>query len=393
MALPASDSQATFDETTGLLNISPVLSAVLLKDTSTMGLIGFGEDCLKVNFLFNEKDINASFVTAAEASEITAAAVTFDLADASFIAIGAMLKDRAAGKNETLQVTNIVVNTLTVTRAFGGSAETHAKDAEFFITGQPKQQGDETITDISKPRTQVSNVVQNFKRTVKIADELIAEAANGMHPGISDEFQNQLEDRLSEMMVEYNLAIIHGIKSAAPSDTVLASMEGLIESIAAAGGNIQTGNRELTETVVDELWELAWEDGGSPHAILGHARQIGRFSELARGKVRVAPSDRVLGTFVTMYLTRQGAELALTIDRHMKVDEVLLLDVRGSAQDLGAKGIELCGFRGRTLQVEPLARIGNARRGMVTAGWSMRTRNATKAHAIARNLKTPPVPS
>ena len=363
-----------------------MLSAVLLTDTTVLGLIGFGEQALKVKHSWNQDALNATTVTGNEGGEFSDSDVTLSVVSAAKIRKGTLLKDQAKGKSEVLQVTAISTNDLTVTRGFGSSdAETHAAAAVYLIVGQPVQQGDETITDISPARTTAFNFVQNFKRTVKIADEAEAEARNTMHPGVTSEFERQLLHRTLEMMNELNISVIHSVISAAASDTVYGTMKGLREAVNASGGNTNTTAEELSEPVMNAMYTQCWDDGGNPDIVIGNRQQITKFSKFNAGKIRIAPDDKRAGSFVEKYLTDMGRELSLHTDRYMPIDEIGLLDIKGQAQG-GGGGFSLAAFKGRELAVEPLAKIGSAKRAQVIAGWTLVYRNALKASAWHTNL-------
>lgn len=379
MALSASDSLATFDQTAKALDLEPVLATVLLADTALLGLIGMGTPARGIKHEFNEDALNDYFVTASEALDDSE--TTFDITDASQLRVGAVIKDVAAGKSELLQVTAISTNALTVTRGYGtSSAEEHADASTWLIVGMPVQHGDETITDISKVRTTTFNYVQEFKRTVKISDQLMAEAANGLHPGVPDELKYQVIQRTLEIKREMNTTAIHMVISAAPSDSVYATMKGLREYLIASGGNNVSTSEGLTEKVMNTLYRQAWDDGGDPGDLVGGADQITQFSGFNAGKVRVAPSDRVAGVFVEKYLTEYGREISLTLDRWFQKDEVALLT---------KEKVYISPFQGRALLAEPLARIGNAQRWQITGAATLVVKNATKAHAYHTNLTVP----
>lgn len=386
MALSSADSWAPFDDTTGRLDLQPVLSAVLLKDTATLGLIGLGAPALDRTHYWNEDNLNAQTVTASESAEFSSSDLTLSVSDAARVRVGALLMDQAAGKVEILQVTAISTNDLTVVRGYASSsAETHAKDAIFTIVGMPVQAGDESITDISNSPTQRSNRVQTFKREVKIAGQEIAVSANGMRPGISSTFKHQLMKRMLEMKVEMNTSVLYSVVSAAPSDTVYASMQGLREWLVASGANSDSDAETLNEAVLNALYKSAWDDGGSPDQLLGPYKQLAQFSSAYKDRIRVAPSDRIVGMYVNKYLCDAGKEISFTLDRWFKVDEVALLDLN---QGEGG-GVYLAPLQGRELFTEPLAKIGDAIRAMLIADATLVVKNHTKVHAFHSALTVP----
>ena len=64
MALSAADSLATFDDTTGYLDISPTLASVLKAETTVLGLLGFGEPASAITHYWNEDALVANTVAA-----------------------------------------------------------------------------------------------------------------------------------------------------------------------------------------------------------------------------------------------------------------------------------------------------------------------------------------
>jgi len=377
MALSSADSLASFDQTASYTDISPVLATILLADTATLGLIGMGEPALKADHRYNEDSLNDNFITAAEALDNSE--TTFDITDASKLRVGALLRDQAAGKSEILQVTAISTNALTVVRGYGSTdAETHADAATFTVVGQPVQEGDETISDISAGRSQVTNYTQIFKRTVKTSGTLQAETSNGQHPGVPNEMKYQIMQRSLEMKVELNTAaLLSVISSDAGSDSSYRSMKGLREFLTASGGNSASVGGPLTEAAVNAAYRAAWDDGGDPRDLIGNADQITRFAGFNSAKLRVAPSDRVAGVFVEKYLTEYGAELSLTMDRWMPKDEIALID---------KSRVFLSPLKGRGLALKPLAPIGDAERAQLLMETTLTVKNATKAHAYRTGL-------
>ena len=372
MALEASNSLASYDQTTKHLDLSPVLSAILVNDTAFLGLIGMGAPVLGVEHRWNEDSLVAQTVQMNE--DIDASETTFTIDSNSRLRVGMLLMDQAAGKTEVVQITEVTnATTLEVTRGFGStSGETHADDSVWVIIGAPVQEGDETITDISGARTQNTVYCQLFKRTVKISGTAEAEANNGLHPGISSELKYQLMLRADEMKIEMNRAALFGIISAAGSDTVYRSMKGLREYLTAGTANHVSTAEGLSETVINTLYGLAWADGGNPSALVGHADQITKFATFNAAKLRVGPSDRAVGMFITQFLTSYGQELRLITDRFMRTDEVALID---------PSRVYLAPLKGRAMFTEPLAKIGDALRWQLMSELTLICRNATQAHA------------
>lgn len=381
MALNASDSLSTFDQTTNKrLDLSPVLSAILLNDTATLGALGLGPSVMKSEHGYGSDSLNAPTVIVDDAAGISAVDATVIVEDATKLRVGALLMDETDNKTEIMQVTLIAGTTLTITRGFGTSvAETHADDAVFAIVGQPVQEGDEGIVDISKDRVQNTNFTQIFKRTVKVSGTQEAETNNGIHPGITSELRLQLERRTMELQVEINRAALNSVKSAtAGSDTVYRSMSGIREFLTVAGGNnLDEAAGAVSEAKINAAYKRAWDDGGTPTSLIGNSKQINAFSSFNSNRFRVAPSDRVQGVFTEKYLTEFGAEISLILDRWARNDELYLLE---------AARAHIAPLNGRTLFTEPLAKVGDALRWQILTELTLIVRNPKEAHASMTNL-------
>lgn len=383
MTLAASDSLSTFDQTAKHLDLESVLAVVLLADTALLGLIGIGTPALGIKHEFNEDVLNSYFITdTGGAIESDGVTITAAAADVARLRVGTILKDAVAGQSELVQVTAVAsTTTLTITRGYGSTtAVTHAAGCKWLIIGQPVQHGDETITDISKVRTTVYNYCQEFKQTVKISDQLMAETANGLHPAVADELKYQILNRTLEIKREMNMSVIHMARGEAASDAVYSTMGGLRWFLTQTSTNHLTDCVSLSEKQVNRLYRAAFDDGGDPGDMVGGPDQITQFAGFNAGKVRVAPSDRVAGVFISKYLTELGKEISLTVDRWMPTDEVALID---------RSRIYVSPFKGRALLAEPLARIGNAQRWQITGSHTLVVKNATLAHAYASALTVP----
>ena len=383
MALSASDSLASFDQTTGKLDISPVLATVLLYDTALLGLIGMGEPALRAEHRFNEDKLNDYTLLEADSTGLDAAGSTTTMimtaGQAAKIRVGALLRDQAVATSEIVQVTAISTDTLTVTRGYASSSpEAHGATATWTIVSQPVQEGDETIVAIGRARTQQTIYTQIFKRTIKVSGTIQAETANGMHPGVPDEAKYQILHRTLEMKREMNIAAIHSVlSSSAGSDTVYRTMKGLREYLTAATGNNLSTAESLSEGIVNKMYRQSWDDGGDPRDMVGGPDQITRFADFNAGKVRVAASERIAGVFIEKYLTQYGAEISLTLDRWFQKDEIALID---------KSRCHIAPLQGRGLIVEPLAKVGDAQRWQVLMEACLVVKNADLAHAFHTNL-------
>ena len=376
MALASYAGSASYDQSDShFLDLSDVLSAVLLADTFFLGRVPMGEAGTQTIHYWTEDSLNATVVTNAAALDSSETTLNVGAAQGLRLRIGALLLDEKIGKTEVMQVTAISTDAITVVRGVGDSApagEAHDAAASYRIIGMPVQEGDAGVTDRSVARTQKNNSFQIFKREVEVSGTTKAIKS----AGVPNEFNYQIAQRMLELKRELAMSHLTGVKIATGSDTVYRSMDG-VRNVVRIGANEITTSEALSEAAVNALNTLIWNDGGEADLAVGHEGQMTKFAEMYKDKIRLAPSDRQVGRFITKFLTDKGTELDLITDRWAQKQDLLLLD---------SKRLSLHPLMGRALHMEPLAKTGDADRAMIVGEYTQVTRNAADAHALHSGL-------
>jgi hypothetical protein len=388
MPIPAADGLSSFDVVNANhVDLSDVLSSVLLSDAFLLGLVPFGGMATQTQHYWPEDQLNNNYVTQDAAD---AAANPLDLlgadtdivlasaAEARLVRIGTLLKSTRIGAQEILQVTAIAGTTLTVTRAYGSSVlELHAAPFVYRIVGKPAQENSKDVADLSRDRTVENNICEIFKTEVELSNT--AMAIN--QAGVPNELQHQLTYRTLEIKRELAISLYHSVKSAsAGSDSALRTMGGIREFLSQVGGNVvpRTGAPSALDAArVNALFRLAWNKGAEPSVGVGPADQILKFATMNQDFVRYAPSDRMRGLFVERFLTNLGHEIELHIDRWMQDGEFMIID---------PKRMKLMPLKGRNWQLQPLAKVGDGQRALMVGEFTLEVRNAKEAHAIDLDL-------
>lgn len=374
MALASYAGAASYDQSDSrFLDLSDVLSAILLADTFFLGRCAVGEAGDQTTHYWMEDSLNATVVTVALALDASSTSIVVN--SASGIRIGALLLDEAIGTTEVMQVTAISGTTLTVVRGAGDSApvgEAHLAAASYRIIGQPVQEGDSGVVDRSVARVRKSNNYQIFKSEVEVSGTTKAVKS----AGVPNEFNYQIAQRMLELKRELAMSHLTGVKIATGSDTVYRSMDG-VRNVVRIGANVITTAEALSEAAVNALATLIWNKGGEPNLAVGSEGQMSKFAELYKDKIRLAPSDRQVGRFITKFLTDKGVEVDLISDRWAQKQDLLLVDT---------SRLSIHPLMGRAMHMEPLAKTGDADRAMLIGEYTQVTRNAAQAHALHSGL-------
>ena len=380
MALASFGGAASYDQTNAAhLDLSDELSAVLNADTFLLGRIPVKGEAQNVDHYWLEDALNATTVTLDE--DLDASETTVSVVSATGVQVGALLIDQTLGKQEVMQVTAISSNDLTVVRGAGDSApagETHANASLLRIINNVKQEGDETSTDESKTRSRKHNICEIFKKEVKISGTML-----GLDlAGVPNEYQYQLAMRMLELRRNLGMSVYASVKisnsGAGGSDSVYRSMDGIRNFVRGNSSQLTTTSEALTEAVVNKQNRLCYDQGAvDTNFAVGSADQMVAFSEMYKDKIRLAPSDKARGVFVTKFLTDLGNELDIVIDRWCLPGDILIGD---------SSKVRLVPLRGRAMKAEPLAKSGDAMIGMIVGEYTLEVRNAGQAFALHSGL-------
>lgn len=379
MALSAATGLAQFDLIGVREDLSDVVSAILLSDTNLLSRIGISGVATQFNHEWLEDALNASTLVDAESGGLDAAGSNTDLAVTTGqgvrARIGTLLRDRAKGKTEVLQVTDVSTDTLTVTRGYGStSAEAHSQGSTWDIVAQPRQSGQDASSDVSTARSRKSNYVQGFERTVVIAGD--AQAV--LKAGVADELAHQTQQRLMEMMVELDKSIVSGIiSSSTGSDSVYPTMKGLIEFLTQSGANSSAADEAISPAVLNQMMQDIYDDGGTPTVIACGQAQMRKISSFDADKVRVVPGPGMSGRYVTQFMSDLGVVLDIVLDRNIPPDTAMVLDTNRLA---------VVPLVNRSFAIEELGKTGDAFKREINGNYTLECRNATQAHAIHTNL-------
>lgn len=368
------------------LDLSEVLSAILLDDTDFVSVIGISNDvATQTKHQWVEDALNATTAlqsggTAAQMALGTTSGTVLRLSSShitrSKITAGTLLKNQLSGKTEVVQVTAVSGTSATVTRGYGGtSAQTHAAGATWEIIANPRPQGMEGPADESTARSLVHNYTQIFSKGVKITGT----AQSIEHAGISAEDDYQIDLRLRELKRELDRTAIMGARAGADVTTnVYGTMGGIIEFVGFIGAGNNNGTAEtLTPSVLNTMIKNCWDDGLTPNAVLVGGVQKQKISAFDQEFRRSTLDSRRAGYTVEEFVSDLGISLRVIVDRWVPNDVAIVFDTNK---------VRIMPLKGRSFFLEPLAKTGDSSKWQIVGEYTMEVRNASAA-AYHFNLK------
>lgn len=217
---------------------------------------------------------------------------------------GDVITINAAGNtSETIRITGYgsTTDSLTLTRAYAGTAMTYATSAVIVGLGTALAEGSAPETARTVDRTQVSNLTQIFGPTKLDMSRTEQQVSKY---GVGSEFTHQLMGRMSENAIAREQAYLYGVKTQSTGSKIRTTA-GLDAFIAT---NITTATT-LTPTTLAAQQTQAYNRGGFSDVLMGNPVVFGDLNSLAdtaivrqtidspmRGRTRVMFVDTEFGS-------------------------------------------------------------------------------------------------
>lgn len=279
---------------------------------------------------------------------------------------------RAPG-GEYLQVQDIAgPNTITVNRSFGGTtAEVLPPNAFLIVVSDASNDGADVLVDISRTRPRTGNYTQIFKKDVIVAGTTQALKMLG---GIESELDYQIQQRLREALRDLEKAAILGILS---GNTIGSSTQyGGVRTMKGLLSFINTNVDSYTHTsaspsidfedAISDTIKKAWLAGGTDLDLVLCGNNVKKYlDKLNASRVRVVNEERRYSN-VTYELENTYGVYRIMLNRWMPANELAVIST---------KRIAVAPLQGRSFHYEPVARTGDADKGMVLGEYTMEVRN------------------
>ena len=306
--------------------------------------------------------------------------ISFVVDNATRFRVGDQIK--MAATDEVMLVTgiNTGTNTLTVTRAYGGTvAEPLADDAELIILGNAALEGDDAQAARFTARSRKTNYTQIFAATLEVSGSELAVR----QLGVRDELDYQKLQRTRELMRDLENCVINGRAPAATpegSSTVRRTMRGvrsfISTNIFAPGVGGFPADTTLTETQLNTALRSVWQSSnGHVDLIVVGGQEKRAINQFVATNRRFTPMSDTFRDNVQVYESDFGV-CRVVLSRWVPAGVVLLLD---------SSRIEVTPLSGRSFHYKSLAATGDRDSGQVIGEYTLELRNEN-AHGVIEGL-------
>jgi hypothetical protein len=255
-------------------------------------------------------------------------------------------------------------DTLLITRAFGGSDAQHSNAAQVVGVGSAAAEGSDPSAHRFQDRVARYNMTEIFGPwEVKVSESEEAVASAGGKYGLASEFDHQVANRLKEISIAIEQALIYGVR-----------VEDTTNEWRAMGGTLYfiTTNVDATTTnaisysAIRTQMQASYNAGGMVDLLIVPPAQKVKISDFDSTLVNIDRTDSQRGAVVGELLTDFGLA-RIMVNRHLRTSDLIGLD---------SQYVSKVPFR--PLSFEMLARTGDARKGMCVCEMSMKVRLETR---------------
>jgi len=317
---------------------------------------------------------NALINSAAVASTAASTPIAIKGGLGVHLQVGMVLRGPEAAGAEYMQITAVSANTITVDRAFAGTAANSFADGNYLtVISDAAVEGADVLTDVSRPRPLQSNLIMSFKKDIIISDE----AMSVKQHSVEDEFDHQKQNRTREILRDLEKAIILSRITGSPtgSATTVRAMRGLLQALitnsvgvssATYGGGFTSTDLFAFESGIKAAAKAAWINGGTDlDLIVAGADVKDRFDQLNSSRTRTVNAEDVYVNRISVY---EGTFInaRIMLNRWMPTHKALILSSRR---------LSVVPLNGQSFRFERVARTGKAEKGMVSGAYTLEVHN------------------
>jgi len=350
-------------------DVADIISSISPYETPLLAALGDAErPATSIFHEWLEDELSPNVITTSVNIASTAADTLVGIAKglAAYLQVGAVLigPDSMAGP-EYFQVTAISGNTITLSRGFGGTPITSlSAGAQLSILNDVALDGADVTVDTSRPRTRHGNITMIMKKDVIISGTVQAVEMLG---GVTSEWDLQVVKKTREALRDLNKAVIRSRLSGNTFGNASANrtMAGILQQIVT--NQVSWGT--LTAENLTQSIKKAWDAGGTDvdlivcGDVVKHV--IDGFNATRQQAIQGSGQERVYSDNITEFECTYGV-LPLLLDRWMPPKRFAIISRART---------KVVPLRSRSFQFEPVAKTGDATKGMVIGEYTTVLKN------------------
>ena len=347
----------TYDIAENKVDVSPVLSMLILPETPLLNKIGIAGQAVNSTRYEWWDDALPVFKTTLGAA-YTAAAGSMTVASTDGIIAGAIIKVESS----LYRVTNVNTGTKVLTISVLENDADHADGTTVEIISIAGVEAEEYTDMDYTQKVKRYNMTQIFRDYVKFSGTQLSvqQYVN------EDVFADEVRRKLQRIRIWLEKAIINGVRLE-PSDNTTPRLLGGIRWF--IGQNGITSSAAFSEANLKAFLKQIDEAGGVVKEAWMNPSTMTNFLDLESSKIVVDKGDQTVGRKVKQYLSEYG-DITLYTDSYIPANEIIVLDT----SKLAVKPL-----KGRAAFYEELAKTGDYVKGQLIGEYTLEFRNPDAA--------------
>jgi len=378
------DLYNTYDYSLLKRDLSDVFMQLVSSSPTLLSLIRVGANATHTKHEWLEDSIApvssaiASFSTDGDGTGMVVAST------AGFTAGDTLYFTGATGTLETERATVTSITnstTMVIARDYGGSTGVTLETGDIIHKmGSPKNEGTTASDTAGQEPTAGYNYTQIFDATAKVSrtNQYVD------HYGLGDALNYQVQTKMKELLYDINKSIIWGrrvVRSSSAAGTLGGALQ-FVES-----GNIDTTGSALSSTIINNMLEAIYTDGGSGGDLAivcnsNQSRKLSAFMTASNQPVIQKPdmTTQSFGYSINKFFgdlpVQQGFMANVIVDPTMPKDQLLILNLADLEMNFISPFSDV--------DATPPGADYFARR--ILAEMTLTMKNGTKTHALATGL-------
>lgn len=258
--------------------------------------------CHQPKYEWMDNDTETRWTATTATALVGASTIAVTAGTGKYFAAGDLIKNVTTG--ETMQVTGVAADTLTILRGIGSTAVAVGSGDKILLVGNASMQGSGAPAEKVIGVTPFFNYTQIFKTAFSITNTLDATKLYGMDEKARLRKNNGIVHAKS---IEY--AALFGTKSIDTTGSQpITTTEGIITSLATNPNNVSKAKATATESDLLGFCENLFSHGTSERTCYVSPDVLSWFAEKAMNKVQLVQKDKdkTYGIAITKYLTPHG---------------------------------------------------------------------------------------
>lgn len=252
-----------------------------------------------------------------------------------------------------------------------GAPVSMISDQMIYVVGAFANEGSIPNVPMPRQRALLENIFTILRQDVQITGSM---KSTDMY-AIGREDRHQIMQRLKELQRQRERAALYSIGKAKTS-AFAGLMNGVLGFlIGESGTHIDASTYTLTNTKMNTMVSFLWEyNPGAQLTFFGHIDQCAKFTRWDINRIRMKPSDRRGGGWITSWMSEAGIEIDIVPMGHVPKNLAFVLDT---------SKIQLRAKRGRKAIMEKLGKMGDFEDWQILSEFSMEMKGYTlKQHGI-----------